>query len=58
MAYQSFVTISLSLIFVVLAFGEIENTETLMTAAKFHEALFALEPLIATETKKFLYAKS
>lgn len=49
------VTISMCLVFVVLAFGEaespLEKAETLMTDGKFYEALFALEPLLTTDKK-------
>ena len=55
MAYRMFVTVSMCLVFVVLAFGEAENplekAETLMTDGKFYEALFALEPLLTTDEK-------
>jgi len=50
-----FVTISICLVSVVLAFGEtegpLEKAETLMTDGKFYEALFALEPLLTINKK-------
>ena len=55
MACRMFVTVSMCLVFVVLAFGEVESplekAEALMTDAKFYEALFALEPLLTAEEK-------
>ena len=55
MAYRMFVTVSMCLVFMVLAFGETESplqkAETLMTDGKFYEALFALEPLLTTDEK-------
>ena len=52
MACRMFVTVSMCLVFVALAFGEAENpiekAEALMTDGKFYEALFALEPLLTT----------
>ena len=55
MACRMFVTVSMCLVFAVLAFGEVENSlekaEILMTDGKFYEALFALEPLLTTEDK-------
>ena len=55
MACRMFVTVSMCLVFVVLAFGEAENplekAEALMTDGKFYEALFALEPLLTTDEK-------
>ena len=55
MARRMFVTISMCLVSVVLAFGEaespLEKAEVLMTDRKFYEALFALEPLLTTDEK-------
>ena len=55
MACRMFVTVSMCLVFVVLAFGEVESplekAEALMADAKFYEALFALEPLLTTDEK-------
>ena len=55
MARRMFVTISICLVSVVLAFGEaespLEKAEVLMTDGKFYEALFALEPLLTTDEK-------
>ena len=55
MVYRMLVTISICLVFVVLAFGEAENplerAEVLMADGKFYEALFALEPLLTTDEK-------
>ncbi len=55
MPYRMFVTVSMGLVFGVLAFGAAENpletAETLMTDGKFYEALFALEPLLTTDEK-------
>ena len=53
--YRMFVTVFMCLVFVVLAFGEVESllekAEILMADAKFYEALFALEPLLTTDEK-------
>ena len=55
MTCRMFVTVAMCLVFVVLAFGDVESplekAETLMTDAKFYEALFALEPLLTTDEK-------
>ena len=55
MACRMFVTVSMCLVFVVLAFGEVESplekAEALMADAKFYEALFALKPLLTTDEK-------